>query len=764
MREAVQLTVAPERAHIALGDELVFSCTVQNTSRAPDLYRIAIIGIPARWHTLKGVEGSLVNGAGGRFELAVHPPADGSIAPANYPIRVQVTAEHNPSLTAAVVVPLAVGRAAGSADKDTVRIPPPLASEVTAPLAPVPLWRRVPGWALPPLVVVVLLLLFLAGRGVVRALASRPAASPTVPAASPTVVPTAVPTPAGARTLPRIARFAVQPEPQGLAQFQWHVVGAGEVRLNGRRVAPRGVETLRMTGPATWRLSASNAAGTILQLLRVVPRQVSVSLPSSVLRLPVVATFAVQRDGQSHQLMLVWRVRGASRVRLDDVAVTPAGSRAIALHQSGHIYRLLATNALGSVTARLILPQQPAPRVVSVHLPVPVIRRFTLVHPRTGQPYALVWQTSHATTVTLDGQPRPANGRLVLRAPLHSATYRLVARSGDARATAQVRVVVPLSAGGTQVFTLMLPRIIGLAARRTRKGVVVSWRVQGALHVWLQGRPVSASGKSVVATGVSRLRFTMANDAGSQQRMLYLPQPVPTATPRPSHTPTPAPTATHRPRPTATSQPLPTATPTAPPTVTATPPATIAPALATTAVPARRPTATATPPPTATAMPRPTATRRPRPVATHTPRPTVTPTPRPTATATPMPTATPRPTATLRPPAAPTRRPTSTPSPTVTARPTATATATPRPTSTHTPRPTATPTPRPTSTPTSSPTATATPQPTETPTVTPTDTPTATPTPAPTATPEPVATFPPEPTPRPQPTAPPQPAPSPTPE
>jgi hypothetical protein len=72
----------------------------------------------------------------------------------------------------------------------------------------------------------------------------------------------------------------------------------------------------------------------------------------------------------------------------------------------------------------------------------PSIRRFTLVHRRQGQPYELVWQTSDAQNVTLDGRPVSTHGALVLPAPLHSATYRLVATNGARRATAQLHVVV----------------------------------------------------------------------------------------------------------------------------------------------------------------------------------------------------------------------------------------------------------------------------------------------------------------------------------
>jgi hypothetical protein len=48
---------------------------------------------------------------------------------------------------------------------------------------------------------------------------------------------------------------------------------------------------------------------------------------------------------------------------------------------------------------------------------------FTLVHRHQGWPYELVWQTSNATYVTLDGRPVAAPGAMALHAPLHSAMY-----------------------------------------------------------------------------------------------------------------------------------------------------------------------------------------------------------------------------------------------------------------------------------------------------------------------------------------------------
>jgi hypothetical protein len=117
-------------------------------------------------------------------------------------------------------------------------------------------------------------------------------------------------------------------------------------------------------------------------------------------------------------------------------------------------------------------PPWPRPKVTSPTLALsrPSIGRFTLIHPHQGQPYELVWQTSQAQHVTLDGRPVAAGGAVVLQAPLHSALYRLVAMNGSRRATAHLHVVVDARTTDPRAFVLTAPDIArphdGMAIRR----------------------------------------------------------------------------------------------------------------------------------------------------------------------------------------------------------------------------------------------------------------------------------------------------------
>jgi hypothetical protein len=189
-------------------------------------------------------------------------------------------------------------------------------------------------------------------------------------------------------------------------------------------------------------------------------------------------------------------------------------------------------------------PRRPQERVMAqtVVVPLPSIRRFTLVHRGQGQTYELVWQTHAATHVTLDGRPVSCCRR-ELYAPLHSATYRLVATNGSRRATADLHVVVDARTTDTQAFVLTTPDIATFAVRPRYGKLYVTWRVRNAMHVWLQGRPVAYAGEGFVRRlsrrSTSWLRLVATNDVGIQQRLLRLPHPVWPETPKPPPTATP---------------------------------------------------------------------------------------------------------------------------------------------------------------------------------------------------------------------------------
>jgi hypothetical protein len=69
-------------------------------------------------------------------------------------------------------------------------------------------------------------------------------------------------------------------------------------------------------------------------------------------------------------------------------------------------------------------------------------------------------------------------------------------------------------------FVLTTPDIATFAVRRRHGRLHVIWLVRNAIHVQLQGRPVTSAGERLAPPGVSTLRLTAANDVGSRQRVL----------------------------------------------------------------------------------------------------------------------------------------------------------------------------------------------------------------------------------------------------
>jgi hypothetical protein len=163
--------------------------------------------------------------------------------------------------------------------------------------------------------------------------------------------------------------------------------------------------------------------------------------------------------------------------------------------------------------------------------------RFALTHPPAG--YTLVWQTVHATTVTLNELRVGSSGQMRLRPPVRSASYRLIAANGVGASTARVHVTVSVPpAPGMRVYRLNLPQIVAVRLRRAGGGVVLSWEVRGARRVWLRGRAVAARGAQAVPWGITVVELVAANDVGVQRRLIYVPHIAPPSVPRAATRPT----------------------------------------------------------------------------------------------------------------------------------------------------------------------------------------------------------------------------------
>jgi hypothetical protein len=313
-----------------------------------------------------------------------------------------------------------------------------------------PLWlRRLPLWALLGLLLLLIAVLFLGGRkvGGVVAQSAKPTATLTaIPTATPPK-PTATPDPTAVPTQvppPSVGNFGVQVSPDGSASIAWAVKGAEQVTLDGKQVGPTGKLPIKVTKPQTFVLSASDVGGTVSRLLQVVPppiKKLSVTLPPQHLDLPKIQQFSVSADKHTGVLTLSWKISGAEQRLLNNRPVAETGSERVS-RTGPRTFVLKALNGAGTTSSALTLPTAPAPRSRTLVLQLPSIPVFTLIHPKAGRPYSLMWKTINASGATLNGVAVPVNGSQILHPPLSTKTYVLVAHNSNGQVTGRVQVTV----------------------------------------------------------------------------------------------------------------------------------------------------------------------------------------------------------------------------------------------------------------------------------------------------------------------------------
>ncbi|MCA1599270.1 MAG: hypothetical protein LC769_09695, partial [Chloroflexi bacterium] len=428
--QPVRLAATPDAARLTPGGRGVITVSVRNASSIVDRYRIAVDGVSDDWYDLDKRLIALFPGAEERVTLTLHPPTGTTTMAGDYVVTVRAVSGIRVD-----------GDGEGGAS-DPLLTRPALFTFVPRYTAlSLPRWiRRIPTWALRLLALLLLLLLLGAGAGLGQVLGKAPA--------SQAVATTQTPRPTG--PLPRIKQLTVQVGPRGELLARWTVAGTTDVRLNGRAVAPSGQQAQHVTGLITLVLVARGAGGTVTQMLRVAPSPVAVTLPASALSLPVIH-FTARTDPRTHKVALVWSVTGAKATLLNNAPVAATAHQVITPGQT--TYTLRASNGLGTVTMRIVL------RRIVVRMPA--IDRFDVVHQRADQPYRLIWRTRDAVTVTLNGQRVGTSGALILRSPVRSMAYRLVADNVDGQATALMRVDVrPALAPPARTVALVTPRIL----------------------------------------------------------------------------------------------------------------------------------------------------------------------------------------------------------------------------------------------------------------------------------------------------------------
>jgi hypothetical protein len=553
MSKAVRLTVVPEAAQVTPGEQLSLALTVQHTGRSGAHYCLDVSGIPTDWYSLDRPYIALRPTTSAQVLLTVHPPARPVTIAGRYTLTVQVRAAEDPDLQAATAVALTV-RASGGVDMDVQ----PTEAVGRTGIFHITFLNQM-SWPVD---------VALSAHDAENGLRFR------IEPENPVVVPaTGVAGPVTVRVAPRVQALLGEPHPY---EIEFHGLELGSLQQNEQRARFVYVPRYPARRLPVW-------------LRRAPGRAVLFPLVLLLLLLVVAGGRTVTRP--------------ATQPAVTPPAPAPRRSVVIPPAPTPTPSAVTPPAPAPTWTISRVPPTRP-PATAQSFVPMPSIGRFTLVHRRRGQPYALVWQIRGAAHATLDGHPVAVRGRLVLRAPLHSATYRLVATTGARRATASLHLMVDGHTPDRHAVVLTTPDIATFTVRYRDRKLYAIWLVRNAVHVWLQGRLVTKSGDDRIPPGASWLRLVASNDVGSRQRLLHLARLVPPATPT-RHSTMTAGDRRHRrliarptvaPRPTATPTPHPTETPTAPPTATLKPTPTTPSVLSTPpAVPTPRPTATPTP-------------------------------------------------------------------------------------------------------------------------------------------------------------------------
>jgi RHS repeat-associated protein len=216
------------------------------------------------------------------------------------------------------------------------------------------------------------------------------------------------------------------------ARLDWDVAGATSLRLDPDtgpmdQAAKGGVTISNLQSTATFVLTATNAAGSVTQgvRIRVLPKVQSFSASAN----PIQAGSGSTLD---------WNVAGATGISLQEGAsapedVTGGVSRAVT-PLSPTTYTLTASNADGASPSA----------VVQVDV-IPVISAFTATPEvvRPGQSTTLSWSILGADlTLSMDPPGQPVSGTQMTVIPGSSTTYRLTVANSYTSVTRPVTVVL----------------------------------------------------------------------------------------------------------------------------------------------------------------------------------------------------------------------------------------------------------------------------------------------------------------------------------
>lgn len=213
--------------------------------------------------------------------------------------------------------------------------------------------------------------------------------------------------------------------------LSWRVQNATTVTINNGigTVVGEGTRSVSPDANRTYRLEASNAAGTVF-------RDVTVSVTTE--RIPIISSFTVSPSQiiQGQNATLSWKIEGADTVDIDQGIgrVDAEGSVTVSPGEDT-VYTLLAQNESGSATGTATLKVAAAPTIASF-----------IANPSTinsGESVQLSWTSSGGKTAVIQPGSLTVNtsGSVTLR-PRETTTYTLTVTGDGGSTNAETTVTV----------------------------------------------------------------------------------------------------------------------------------------------------------------------------------------------------------------------------------------------------------------------------------------------------------------------------------
>ncbi len=186
-----------------------------------------------------------------------------------------------------------------------------------------------------------------------------------------------------------------------------------------------------------------------------------------------------------------WSVPGANSLSLNGTNVTGLQSQSMSVG-STRTFTLTASNAYGSSSRSLTVSVVPSPQLPWIGQFIPSLTTLN-----AGQGSVLNWNVGNATSVTLNGVPVTATSQTVY--PTQTTQYTLSATNGGGTVSQVVTISVNPTYG---------PQILAFGASTATadsgQAVTLSWAVNGAGSVYVNGSYVSGNSLVVRPTGLTK--------------------------------------------------------------------------------------------------------------------------------------------------------------------------------------------------------------------------------------------------------------------